>query len=300
MKVSRVYWYVGTAVAIIAILYVARSVYSHAEQLRVILLQPKFAISVFVAAVSYAAILELVGFGWYVLLSSVGDRKITSFLALRIFARTQIYKYLPTNVIHMVGRFVIAARYGVKKSVLSYAQLMEIVLMIVSATAIALIFSFSFLLETVEPYGITKNMTISICIIGCLAVISLVLLLVIGHFKQTKGRAIVCLMMVFACYAAFFIFNGLIVSALVYLVSGSTADLKVVVGVASVGWLLGFIVPGAPGGLGVREAVIIAGLTIIGMAPAAAAAVAVAHRLVAILADGFLFSIEYGYRKFAE
>src|SRR4051812_46223962 len=99
----------GVVIAVAAMFFFLRSVYGYADQLYEMLQIPQFIPVVLAGAIFYALVLQLVGLAWFTLLASVGEKAIAPFLALRIFARTQVYKYLPTNVVHLVGRFVVAS-----------------------------------------------------------------------------------------------------------------------------------------------------------------------------------------------
>ena len=159
----------GVVIAVVAMFFVVRSVYGYADQLSEMLQAPQFIAVVVASGIFYGLALQLVGLAWFTLLTSVGEKAVAPVLALRIFARTQVYKYLPTNVIHLVGRFVVASRYGASKDVLSYAQVMEIVLMILAAGSVALLFSFSFVLQVGEDYGISRYLASTVYLVGGLA-----------------------------------------------------------------------------------------------------------------------------------
>ena len=52
-------------------------------------------------------------------------------------------------------------------------------------------------------------------------------------------------------------------------------------------WIVGYVVPGAPGGLGLREAVLVLGMSPV-VGEAEAMAIALAYRLVTVVADAIL------------
>lgn len=58
--------------------------------------------------------------------------------------------------------------------------------------------------------------------------------------------------------------SGLLVVALCKSLAVASGVAKLI-GIEAAAWLVGFVVPGAPGGLGVREAVLIAGLSAAGL-----------------------------------
>lgn len=291
----------GILVSMAALIYVLRSIFSYSEQVTGAFFSTEYSTTVLVAAVFYAISLQLIGLSWYILLVSFGERSISLSLALQIFARTQLYKYLPTNVMHMLGRFIIAANHGASKSALSYAQVLEAVLMVLSAATVALVFNFSFFLTAADNIGISKTVTLSIYCLFFLFVFFLIYLIYIKNISQGDGViTFVLSILVFFSYASFFVANGLILVALLKTLTGTVADLRVIIGIAATGWIFGFIVPGAPGGFGVREAIFIAGLSNVGILPASATAVAIAHRLITLVGDVLLFGAELLYRKSGE
>lgn len=290
--------YAGSVIAIMAMFFVLRTAYGHADQLKLFLNDFDFLVIVFVGALVYAVSLQLIAAGWYMLLISVDDKKFSVIQALRIFAKTQIYKYLPTNVIHFVGRFAAASKFGVRSSALSYAQMMEVILMILTSAAVMFFFSMRFALQIGERYGLSQNVAITIYIVGTFAFLVVAPFAARLFFKTDSGHTVFSFPLVAGIlYVVFFIINGAIVVALIRFFYGPVDDWRGIVGVAAAGWLLGFVVPGAPGGLGVREVVFVAGLSALGVPPTVAAVSALAHRLITVVGDIILFTVEFGYRK---
>lgn len=298
MQNSKIIRAGGAVIALAAMYFVISSVYGYADQLAEMLQRPQFVVVVVASALLYTLAFQLVGLAWFSLLVSVGEKAISPARALHVLARTQVYKYMPTNVIHFVGRFVLAVRYGAAKDALSYAQVMEIILMVLASGSVALLFSFSFLLKIGEGYGMSRLLASAVYIAAGLAALMLAPLVAGRYFKQSrKHLAFSMAAASIACYGVFFLANGLIVVLLLHVLHGPTIEWKMVIGVSAAGWLLGFVVPGAPGGLGVREAVLIAGLSSVGIPAAAATAVAITHRIVTLLADVLLSAGEFGFRK---
>ena len=95
---------------------------------------------------------------------------------------------------------------------------------------------------------------------------------------------------IFIIYMLFFVGNGLIVVALCRSVGG-TGELMDPIGVAAAAWLIGFVIPGAPGGIGVRDAFLIAGLSAAGMPATEASAVALGHRFVTMIGDALVAAV---------
>jgi uncharacterized membrane protein YbhN (UPF0104 family) len=86
-------------------------------------------------------------------------------------------------------------------------------------------------------------------------------------------------------YVSFFVLNGIILSVL----AASSNEVVIqnpfyIVGVVAAAWLAGFIIPGAPAGLGIREAILTSGLVMAGCEPIALAA-AVGYRIITLSGD---------------
>ena len=95
---------------------------------------------------------------------------------------------------------------------------------------------------------------------------------------------------VVACLSLFvlnYVFMGLNLSILVNLFSAGDAPVSIAacIGLGGAAWLIGFVTPGSPGGLGVRESVLVSFLSP-SIGPGAAVAATVSFRLVSIIADG--------------
>ena len=74
------------------------------------------------------------------------------------------------------------------------------------------------------------------------------------------------------------------------------SEILLLTGIYAVAWVLGFVMPGAPGGLGVREVVLLAALDPL-YGSATAVGLAVALRLVTTLGDGVSFLAGFAIRS---
>ncbi|WP_195161641.1 lysylphosphatidylglycerol synthase transmembrane domain-containing protein [Mesorhizobium sp. NBSH29] len=279
----------GIAISLVALAFVARSIHRSFAALQQQLVSPLFLAAIFACAIAYAIALLLIGVGWHRLVAAVdGQKSIKLGHALAIFARTQIYKYFPTNVMHMVGRFALGSRAGASKKALVFAQAAELVLFSTSALAVGALFASPSLREAYNLYDLpfrTAGMVVALLSLG-LAIFA-VAIIARGRLRHLgraalKGGSEACLL-----YLLFFTVNGLLTVALAQGLGGA-GHAAPIIGIASVAWLIGFIIPGAPGGLGVREAVMIAGLSSVGVPAATATAIALGNRVVTVSGDAIL------------
>lgn len=170
--------------------------------------------------------------------------------SVSIIGRSQIGKYLPGNVGHFLGRLVLLPSY-INKADVSYIMFIENIVMLVSSSVLGCLYMFYFdFFDELELYGV------SLSVFGVIAFSLLVYILfkmLRRKFKFLKISNIILLKILFLSFVSSFI-GGVAIYLLVYLYVGdfSITYLQCVFGFA-LSFLVGFITPGAPGGVGVRE-----------------------------------------------
>ncbi|MGL3606258.1 lysylphosphatidylglycerol synthase domain-containing protein [Rhizobium sp. G187] len=245
----------------------------------------KLIFSILLGGFLYALTLQFVGAGWWQVLVSLGDRALDLNTALAIFGRTQIYKYLPTNVFHMAGRIAEARLHGVSTTILIIAQFVEFFLLASAAALVSGAFGWHLIKEQGHQLNISP-MTIfwATALIGVVGVVAVRWARhrnPINKIRLSQANGSLALL----CYSLFFVLNGVLLKILSVAVNGLDISVIQLMGIGAAAWLIGFIVPGAPGGLGVREAAMIAALSKLGVNEPAALALALSHRLSTVLGD---------------
>jgi hypothetical protein len=234
----------------------------------------------------------LLSSAWYQLLGA-GSATASIRCHHAVYGRTQIAKYLPGNVFHLVGRQVMGRRLGHGQGHLAIASLLEALLSVLTAAALSLPIVWHWLDQW-------------LLWIGAFAAPVLVLIavrwgrrhdLALRDFAASQARgfspALLRLLRAAALYALFF----LLVAAIFWMLARSVSDpgdasidLAASVPVVALAWLVGFATPGSSAGIGVREAVLIAALDGTLGAPASAL-IALALRLVTIGGDVVFFAL---------
>ncbi|WP_256749449.1 hypothetical protein [Mesorhizobium sp. Mes31] len=296
-KLKSIVRFGGLAVSLAALVFVGLAIHRSFGDLQQHLISPLFLFSILGCAVAYAAILQLAGIAWYRFLALVDGPSFGLGRALAIFGRTQIYKYLPSNVMHMVGRFALARNAGASNKALAFAQIGELSVVVLAAGALGALLAWPVFQDAYARYSLDNPTLIAgLITAGLLAFAIGAVLLFRFRIVGIGSRALVVSAEAFLLYALFFIGNGLLIVALSRTLSdaGHVAEL---IGIGAAAWLIGFIVPGAPGGLGVREAVLIMGLTAAGLSAPSATAVALGNRLVTVLGDCLIALVELMLRR---
>lgn len=241
-KIKRLMPVIGALIAIASLSFVGHKIANNVHDLaQGKLFTSQVIILIAVLTIVFAIFSNVLGFAWRFLLQAE-DVMMSKTLALAIFGKSQIAKYLPGNVFHMVGRQVLAANAGCSHSKLLKSTLWEIFLHAFAAGVLG-----SILLIYAIPSTLIQFYAVIITIIICFALPSLYRLI-------EKERVFA-----FGHYVSFHLMGGLMFAFLVSYFSDhglAFNQLLIVSGAYCLAWLAGFVVPGAPGGLGVRELVL--------------------------------------------
>ena len=242
---------------------------------------------VLICAGFYAATLGILALAWVNLVNGVSRTALGQLDGLCIYAVSQVFKYLPSNVLHAVGRYAMTKARGQSHRAVLFAQASEMLLISLAAVTVVAALGLRMIEEQYVGFAtklgwraVVMAMVIMVTLVGLLAYA------IFGHRRVAVRISISYLM-----FVAFFVITGLIAAGLLYGVSGNSVTphtLHIVAAVAAA-WLGGWLTPGAPAGIGVRESLIIFFLSPY-VGAEASAFLAVAYRVVTTLGD-LLFAL---------
>jgi hypothetical protein len=250
----------GTALVLAALIFIARRIWTAREALGECW-RPGILPALFGAACLGFAGTVALAFSWWVLLRYYGGSQLNFREAFKLYGGTQIAKYIPGNVFQYAGRQVVGWRMGVSQGTMALSSIGEALGLCCVAAMLALA-------------GLAWSREASFfagCLGGaaCVAAfpLSQVLLKSLSQWfpklvpesPKTRWRdKWRVLGPAFAGQVVFFA-TGALAFALCASPWGSVHFWKLVM-VSAAAWLAGFVTPGAPGGLGVREAILVMAL----------------------------------------
>jgi hypothetical protein len=224
----------------------------------------------------------LLGFAWVVLVRVASTGQPRARPLLRGHFRAQVAKYLPGNVFHFAYRHVAARQEGVSHASLVAALGLESALLLAAAGILALGVVADPRIDALVPWARR-----SIVFVPLLAVAAwLALSYVAPRFgvpAAPASKRAPRIALVLAIDLAFFLLAGAALRAL-----GSQSDalpFGAWCGWLALAWIVGYVTPGAPAGLGLREAVLTLGLSP-ALGESEALALALLYRLVTAVSDG--------------
>lgn len=221
-----------------------------------------------ISLVVQAGLIIVACFQWLMFTRSFSGKKIPFSAAMPVYTKSNIFKYIPGNVFQYVGRNKLAADMKISHVDVACATVFDVLFCVIWTGVISVILLGSSIAELLEKYG--KNILI-IGIVGVAAVV-LGLILVYYKFREKLKRYLSRYAKAFAPGNRFRLFQGVFyylvhnsVSAAMYFVclrlivgsSASVSELAVLTGAFMFAWIIGFVTPGAPGGIGIRESVML-------------------------------------------
>jgi len=282
--VKPLFFALGAALLLASLAYVGLSISRNWSSIAQVNVQSW---SWLLASVGLYAVSHLsTGASWPLAVRQLGER-ISVRDGLRIGLVAQIGKYLPGNVAHYAGRGVLAKQLGIPLSATGLSTAIELG----SALVAAMLVATAGLLIDPRPIAwvhvsLASGAVISFAVLAALAAI--------GTWLYRRGTKPALLAGPTLCLALSFCLSSLSVYALSHALGYPGLSVAVATGSFALAWGLGFVIPGAPAGLGVREAALLATLgPMIGAGPAVT--VALLHRLVTAAVDAVAALIGYAW-----
>lgn len=268
---------VGIALALLGAAFFLRELYVNSGQVSLQDLSTLTYLGLFILTLSYVGANFALAFGWHAVLRFLSC-DVTMDWCLRVYAQTQIAKYIPGNIFHYGARQVASANASIPQATMLRASVIEFVV-ITGIAAFALPYVlFSVLLtdQNLVELGLVLTCLIIVIAIVCatLCLNGLLRRIAIGYGAHVAISSLIFLT----------------IFALVITPPSTWQSALTICFSFTISWLLGVVTPGAPAGLGVREAallVLLANLATAGQL----LSIIIISRVVTSLGDFIFFAV---------
>jgi len=257
------------------------------------------------AALVFGVSIFLTAFNFRWLLRVLSGVSVERGIAVTVYCGSNLYKYLPGNVMHFIGR----NRLAIETEELSHAQVavatvMDNLFLCLAAVIISSLCAFDYFISFM------RNINVSHLVLTAAGVIASICVLLAVFFRRgmtTSLKKFFTIMENFRL-AAMLRFLGVAIMRLMVLAVTYFATLVLlgqqvtpdtapkIIGLFVLSWVAGFIMPGAPGGLGIREAIL---LMFMGdtLNESILLSSTIIHRVVCVLGDLSAYGIALLYSK---
>jgi hypothetical protein len=203
-------------------------------------------------AVVYGAANTFIAAGWYCILKRLG-LTVSWKASFVTYGVSQLAKYVPGNIFQFVGRQALGVSAGMPGGKLARSAFIEIGFLVIAAVLLAVQAARLWLPQLSESVAYSATLILA----------SLCFLLLIVRKEALLSVTLLLNML-------FFMTAGVVFWAILTLLAGLTNAADAIPTVSSafiLAWLLGFLTPGAPAGIGIREYVILISLSGIASEP---------------------------------
>lgn len=249
--------------------------------------------AVFAASAIFVPSLICVATAWYLLIVSASKVSVSWLEAYYIYAVSSIYRYIPSNIVHYVGRYYMLQQRGVEHAVAAWGILAETAIFVSASALVAFSFGAPLIREAIVKAAQDSALLRAVAVLASIALIAAAILII--KRRGVIRELVLPFLRTEVLYAGLASFGLQVVARVVsglalwwlatQLLGVETPSIADVIAIWSAAWLLGYITPGASAGLGIREAVIIASFTGLGVPIAGATLVAIAFRVTTTLSD---------------
>ena len=184
-------------------------------------------------------------YAWHIMLLQYSKKSFPFLASYYYFSKTEIAKYLPGIIFHFVGRQALASKIGISQIEMAKISLLFSFLLLTGTVLTSTVFAF---LSNDVPNTILTLMGLS----------SIIILIILVYMYPSFPRIKKVSMNLYLALSV--ALQGIMLGMIVMYQSDSfTANLFFLcVSIYTLSWLIGFITPGASGGLGIREGTFIA------------------------------------------
>ena len=229
------------------------------------LMNIKIIVILFFLVLIYGLNVYVIGTRAYSTIVNIISNKLVTYSLIReIYCKSNLYKYLPGNIMHFIGRAQIAVNANIAHTDILLSTIIEIIILVIAALLIVSI-SIPTNVFTYIPLNIVNELIYLLII----SMIMLLLILIILYIIRNKIIQIINKYALIVSkknirkllISLFFCIIRLWINALIFLICLSifidnipSSEYLNIIGLFVLTWVVGFLIPGAPGGIGVREA----------------------------------------------
>jgi len=206
-------------------------------------------------------------FPWLMFTRSLSGRKIPFSAAVPVYTQSNLYKYLPGNVFQYVGRNQLAADMDISHVDVACATILDVLFCVMWTGIISVVLLGGRIAELMSKYG--RNLLIVAAVgIAVLAAGAIVIRLKfrdrVSSYLSRYAKAFSKERRPQLLFGIFYYLVHNLVSAAMYFTclwlivpQAGTGELTALAGAFMFAWIIGFVTPGAPGGIGIREGVML-------------------------------------------
>lgn len=299
-KISKYIKFIGNCATIVAVVFILKKMLSYNVNFGELILKKNNLFIFFMCMTAYIVNVLLSTIPWMNMVEIISGKKLPWKITLFVNVRANILKYIPGNIFQYVGKNELALKCCLNHFEVAAATVFDVVTMLTVAFFMGSFYIREYIFQILKTF-INFRTFMLLSIVFLIILVALMLALKVKCFslknriagllkrKENIYKLLVCV----GYYVIQNLWVGIIYIAvlLMFLQDGyQTIPVSLILGANIISGVIGFLTPGAPGGIGIREMlmVIIAGGAI---SEPVIMAVSVIYRVLTIVGDGGAFII---------
>lgn len=262
MMKKTIKW-LGRVLMILSVVIMAQKIWGYRENIE-IKLTFSVLIQLVVCCLLYAIVVYLCPYIYNRMLYITTGRCFDYKKVAYIYCKSNVMKYLPGNVMQYIGRNEFAVQEDIPHGKVALATMLEIAVVLCSTMMIAVLFSWSYTVEWVSNF-------VDINVLLLVAIVMGMVLSVVAILFLFKKRILNYLSEILT-FRNILIFGAMVLYNIVIMIINSCIYFYVLsllginmeiryylagIGLYALAFILGYITPGVPGGIGIRETVLV-------------------------------------------
>ena len=265
MKVKKAVKLAGNILTVLALVLIAR---------RLILMDVDYAfllrrdriLWILALMILYGFHIAAIPYAWCLILRITTNQKLPFLTVQKVFCKSNLLKYIPGNIFQYVGRNEIAVMFGLRHRDVALSTVLDVAANVIGVFIVSAVCYAAGFQVGLQSIGVRLSWPVVLIVLLCAGAAVLILYRkrelylewvkgICTRINLIRYGASVAHYMFYAVYTGL-LYHAILTRVLEVQMDWDTAFL--VVGAFLLSWLLGFVMPGAPGGVGVRETVIVA------------------------------------------
>ena len=285
----------GFALMIASFFFIGRRLMEMQGDLNLsVLTHPGLLIPLLLLGLGEGIVLMLAALNYRGLVANISGIKVKTRTAMRVYAVSNLYKYIPSGVMYVLGRNRMAIETkGLSHGKVALATLAEGIFLVLAAVILTSVYSFDYFIDYIRQFKLPP------WIIFTFAAMTGVLIFFRRYLQPAVDyislhpvmivKRLVCALVIVSLWGISFAAALLIMGQpLTFGLGASVAGLFIL------SWLAGYLTPGAPSGIGIREVVL---FTFMGgvLDDGILLSTIVIHRALQVAGDIAAYGIALGY-----
>lgn len=262
---KKYYKLIGTIITIIALIFVVKKIVTMDVNWSMFANGKALAI-ISGCTLVQAALVLFMSMPWLRFIRILSGTQIPIRNALPVYSKSNLMKYVPGNVFQYVGRNQLAADLQISHVDVACATVLDILCCMLTPLLFILVLMGKDMLELLQTY---RNNFLIVLAAG-VAVLLLLIVILRWKFRELvrkyleKYRRLIRrdtlprILLVVLFYVAQYLISTTMYAIPAYMMFDVPAEkMGLFLGTYLFSWIIGFITPGAPGGIGIREAIMV-------------------------------------------